>query len=99
MKIDILQAAYQDLADGSDFYDGLEDGLGAYFLDSLFSDINALLSYSGIHPVTYRYHRSLSKKFPFAIYYSIDGQMIRIFAVLDCRRKPAWTRKRLRGNL
>jgi hypothetical protein len=99
VKIEIQQTAYQDLADGTDFYDGLEVGLGSYFLDCLFSDISALLLNTGIHPVTSSYYRALSNKFPFAIYYSVDSQTIRVSAVLDCRRKPAWIRKRLRRDL
>jgi len=41
------------------------------------------------------YHRLLSKRFPFAVYYRIEGQIALVYAVLDCRRKPAWIRKKL----
>jgi hypothetical protein len=40
-------------------------------------------------------HRLLSKRFPFAIYYRIESDEVRVYAVLDCRRDPAWIRKRL----
>ena len=96
MRIEILHEAQNDLADGSLYYDDLETGLGSYFLDCLFSDIDSLILYAGIHPIIFRYHRSMSKRFPFAIYYTADSQRIRVHAVLDCRRAPAWTRKRLR---
>jgi hypothetical protein len=42
MKIQILDEAEQDLVDGFRFYDVQHAGLGDYFLDSLFSDIDAL---------------------------------------------------------
>lgn len=96
MKIRILDAASQDLIDGAKFYDLQETGLGEYFINSLFSDIDSLLIYAGIHPIRFdNYHRMLAKRFPFAIYYRIAGNMVSIHAVLDCRRNPAWARKRL----
>ena len=36
------------------------------------------------------YHRALSKRFPFAIFYTVYDEMVSIHAVVDCRRKPAW---------
>lgn len=96
MKIQILDVAQEDLALGFRFYEGQEPGLGPYFLDCLFSDIDSLLVYAGMHAVTYTYHRCLSKRFPFAIYYSLDKELVRIHAVLDCRRNPSWIRNRLR---
>jgi plasmid stabilization system protein ParE len=96
VKIEILDEAQQDLIEGFQFYENRDAGVGSYFLDCLFSDIDSLLLFAGIHQIIYGYHRSLSKRFPFAIYYDIVGDLIRIHAVLDCRRKPSWIRKRLR---
>ena len=67
-----------------------------YFLDSLNSDIESLKIYAGIHSIHFgKYHRLLSKRFPFAVYYRIEENKVRVYAVLDCRRDPAWIRKRL----
>ncbi len=96
MKIQILDAASQDLIDGARFYEKQGEGLGSYFIDSLFSDIDSLLIYSGIHPVFFGfYHRMLAKRFPFAIYYKVADKVVSVHAVLDCRRNPAWIRNRL----
>jgi len=62
----------------------------------LFSDIDSLQLYSGIHPRHFGYYRLLSKRFPFAIYYRVAGKVIRVHAVLDCRRNPAWIEERLK---
>jgi len=100
MRIRILGAAQQDILAGFDFYARQEDGLGQYFLDSLFSDIDALTLYAGIHPLSSgKYRRSLSKRFPFAIYYRIEDDTVLVYAVLDCRRSSAWTRRRLGRQL
>ena len=96
MKIEILDEAEADLAEGFHFYEGQESGLGWYFPDSLFSDIDSLLLYAGIHQIVYAYPRCLSRRFPIAIYYSVEGEIIRMFAVLDCRRNPSWIRARVR---
>jgi hypothetical protein len=95
VRIEILDEAKEDLAEGFGFYEKQEDGLGWYFLDSLFSDIDSLRVHAGVHRIVYGYHRSLSKRFPFAIYYSIERDLIRVNAVLDCRRDPSWVRRRL----
>jgi hypothetical protein len=63
-------SAERDLLVGFEFYETQAAGLGQYFLDSLFSDIDALALYAGVHPKPLSgLHRSLSKRFPFAIYY------------------------------
>jgi plasmid stabilization system protein ParE len=95
MRIEILDSAEKDLLDGFEFYQRQSKGLGAYFLDSLFSDIESLYLYAGIHALHFRYHRLLSKRFPFAIYYRLQKDIIRIYSVLDCRRNPVWSRNRL----
>jgi len=95
MRIELLDSAEKDLLDGFKFYESLSKGLGDYFLDSLFSDIESLYLYAGIHASHFRYHRLLSKRFPFAIYYRVLKDIIRVYAILDCRRNPAWIRDRL----
>ncbi len=95
MKIEILDAAEKDLLDGYDFYECQSKGLGDYFLDSLISDIESLHLYVGIHDLHFGYHRLLSKRFPFAVYYQIEKDIIQVYAILDCRRNPSWIRNRL----
>jgi hypothetical protein len=97
MKIRILDRAEDDLVQGFAFYEGQQAGIGDYFLSSLGSDIDSLRLYAGIHPTHFsRYRRLLSKRFPFAIYYTVSDDTALVHAVLDCRRDPAWIRERLR---
>ena len=96
MKIRILEAARKDLLEGYYFYENQSAGIGTYFLESLYSDIGSLVDHSGVHPVYFvEYHRLLSAKFPFAIYYKVMEDTVLVFAVLDCRREPAWIRSKL----
>ena len=43
MRIRILASAIRDLRDGQEFYDRQEAGIGDYFQDCLFSDIDSLI--------------------------------------------------------
>lgn len=89
MKIRILSSAFRDLSNGRDFYERQGEGLGGYFLDSLFADIDSRVLYAGIHRKVLGFHRLLSKRFPHAIYYQIEtGNEAVVYRVLDCRQHP-----------
>ena len=99
MKLQILGLARDDLIEGFHFYEDIETGLGDYFLACLFSDIEGLKVFGGIHITPHRhFHRALSKRFPFAIFYTVDKGVVRVRAVVDCRRKPSWIRQHLKDN-
>lgn len=88
MKLQILPSAVQDLHHGREFYARQGDSLGDYFLDSLFSDIDSLELYAGVHAKAFGYHRLLARRFPFAVYYKVDGDICFVWRVLDCRQNP-----------
>ncbi|HWY74670.1 MAG TPA: type II toxin-antitoxin system RelE/ParE family toxin [Verrucomicrobiae bacterium] len=88
MKIRILASGIADLERGKDFYERQGEGLGQYFMDSLFSDIDSLALYAGTHSTHWGYFRLLSKRFPYAVYYRIDNDVIQVWRVLDCRQHP-----------
>ena len=95
MQIRILDEAEDDLVEGAQFYDRQRAGLGGYFTDSVLADIESLLLYAGIHSRYFGYHRLLTRRFPFAVYYLVEGDAVNIYAILDCRRHPAFARHRL----
>jgi plasmid stabilization system protein ParE len=93
--VKILDAAEQDLEEGYHFYEQQSSGLGSYFLDSLYSDIDSLMYFGGTHSVVYGYYRLLARRFPFAVYYKMMDDYVVVTAILDCRRNPSWIRERL----
>lgn len=96
MKIKVLSSAIEDLYEGRLFYEKQGEGLGEYFFDSLFSDIDSLLLYGGVHIKVFGCHRMLSKRFPYAIYYKLEGEsQVVVYRVLDLRRDP----KRIKQSL
>lgn len=96
MKIQLLTSAYNDLIKGRQFYENQAENLGDYFFDSLFSDIDSLILYAGIHPQFYGYFRMLSSRFPYAIYYKLEKEPnVIVWRILDCRQDPEKMRKQL----
>jgi hypothetical protein len=99
MRVRILSSALKDLATGRGFYDDQGEGLGSYFFDSLFSDIDSLTLYGGIHRKVHGQYRMLARRFPYAIYYKIDAMgAVVVHRVLDCRRDPAKIARELEGD-
>ena len=87
-----------DLNDGKAFYDRVDSNLGDYFWDSLIADIESLYLFAGIHNKKSGYHRMVSKRFPYSIYYEVKDDIARVIAVLPMRRDPAWIVKKLKGR-
>lgn len=90
MRLQILDRASADLLDGYAFYERQAEGVGTYFLETSVSDIESLRLYGGLHRLVKGYHRLLSRRFPFAIYYKVDGNQVSFGRILDCRRNPSW---------
>ena len=96
MRLRILDLAAADLEEGFRFYERQEEGVGNYFLETLLSDIESLRIFAGVHRPQFRYHRLLSKRFPFAVYYEVEGDLVSVWRVLDCRRDPSWIKMQLK---
>lgn len=97
MKVVVTQQAQDDLLAGYRFYESQHSGVGQYFLDSLFADIDSLLLHAGAHLRVRGYYRMIAKRFPFAIYYKIEGRQARVRRILDCRRNPVWIHRQLKS--
>ncbi len=95
MKIQILHDAELDLLDGYRFYEMQVPGLGDYFIDSLYAEIDSLQLYAGAHEIRFGCHRLLARRFPFAVFYRIKEELIEVWAILDCRQDPEKTEKRI----
>ncbi|SRR6266498_2219396 len=96
MKVVVLEDAAEDLERGRRFYESCEVGVGDYFSESLLSDLDSLVLFAGIHPLYFRFHRMVSKRFPFGIYYEVEDDLAYVYAILDLRRDPLWIRSQLK---
>lgn len=84
-----------DIEAAFEWYEGEEPDLGFEFLDELRAAYRRILE----GPLKYQAFRSgirraLTRRFPYAIYFSIEGEVIVIVAVLHTARDPAeWQRR------
>ena len=97
MKIHILDRAQTQILDSARFYEMQSSGLGSYFRSSILEDIRRLRTTAGVHQVVLgKYHRSVSRRFPFGVYYRVEDDQIWVHAVLDSRRHPDWIRQQIK---
>lgn len=99
MKIRILPEAEHDLDIGAEFYESQRQGAGTHFIRSVLEDIDGLERYGGVHAKHRGFHRAISHRFPFAIFDDMNGDVIEIYAVLDCRQDPTTIDDRLRNSM
>ena len=59
MRVRILDSAHNDIRDGYWFYEDQEPGVGDYFSDTLYGEIESLALYAGIHNKRFGFHRAL----------------------------------------
>ena len=78
-----------------EWYEGEEPGLGFEFLEELRALYQRILD----HPFGYKdlrsgIRRALTRRFPYAIYFSVEADAIIILAVLHTARDPVeWQRR------
>lgn len=94
-RIEAAPAVEADVEAAFDWYELEERGLGQDFLEQLRSAYDRILD----NPLGYQALRSgirrgLTRRFPYAVYFSIEGEIIVIVAVLHTARDPAeWQRR------
>ena len=95
MTVVILEHAAEDLESSAQFCESCVSGVGDQFLDSILSDLDSPILFGRVHPIYFGFHRMLSKRFPFGVYYEVEDYVVYVYAILDLRRDPLWIRKRL----
>lgn len=95
MTIEILDLAEEDIYRGYVFYEKQESGVGDYFINTIFAEIESLHLNAGIHERHFGKYRLLSRVFPFGIFYTVPDKTVRVHAVLDLRQKPVSIASRL----
>lgn len=64
----------------------------------MYSEIDSLFLYDGIHKRVFGCHRQLCRRFPYAIYYNMRDEEISVWRVLDLRRDPTWIAEQFRTS-
>jgi len=93
--IEAAPAVEADVEAAFDWYESEEPELGFEFLEELRAAYHRIVD----HPFGYQDLRSgirrvLTRRFPYAVYFSVEGEIIVIVAVLSTARDPAeWQRR------
>lgn len=97
MKIVFHDLAKNDLDEAANFYEQQEQGLGREVYSFLARQIEQLSERAGTHLCLGNcYRAALQGRFPYyLVFYRIEGQQLRILAVLDGRRDPRRNQKLL----
>jgi plasmid stabilization system protein ParE len=94
-RVDAEPAVDFDVEAAFTWYESEEPGLGIEFLDEL----RAVYDRIAEGPLRYQelrsgVRRALTRRFPYSVYFSFEGDVIIILAVLHARRDPAeWQRR------
>jgi plasmid stabilization system protein ParE len=85
-----------DVASAFDWYERERVGLGAEFLDELAATYNRILAVpTGYQILWEQVRHARLRRFPYSVYFVIEGELVIVFAVLHGRRDPElWQQRR-----
>ena len=87
MKVVYTDRAWKDLELAFDWYEEQNPGLGLEFLDSVELTISSIEHRPQLFAIFHKqFRRALLRRFPFAIFYTLEEHSIVIHAVFDCRQ-------------
>jgi len=94
-EIEAAPAVEADVEAAFDWYESEEPGLGFEFLEELRGTYYRILDQPfGYHDLRSGIRRALTRRFPYAVYFSMEDETIVIVAVLSTARDPAeWQRR------
>ncbi|MBN2423425.1 MAG: type II toxin-antitoxin system RelE/ParE family toxin [Calditrichaceae bacterium] len=96
-KIIIRSCTERDITEAVQWYEDKVDGLGKRFLLSLDASIQAISRTPKAYPKVYKdIRRVFLNRFPYGIFYLIQGKMVVIFAVYHEKRNPENLKNRIR---
>ena len=89
LEVRLRPEAEQDLSEAAAWYEEQLSGLGHQFLDEVLAALSALTENPLVYPVVHRNtRRVLIHRFPFGVYYRIEGVTIVVPAVMHGSRDP-----------
>jgi plasmid stabilization system protein ParE len=91
MKLEFLPAAAEDLIDAAAYYESDLRGLGYEFMLEVQRITRVLVEQASLGKKIDQFHRRVAlRRFPYALIFRHDGDIIRIVAVAHHRRRPRY---------
>ena len=89
MKLKLLTAAKSDVADAIAYYNSEEPGLGSQFAAEVRKTIERILQFPNAWTsLSKRVRRCQVNRFPYAVFYSLQNDIVIVIAVLHNHREP-----------
>ena len=91
-----MVASFHDLAkvelnEAARYYEAESIGLGTAFVDEVERSVAAILEYPESSPVIRgSIRRRVLRRFPYGLLYRVRGEELRILALMNLRRRPAY---------
>lgn len=96
MKYSFHPEAEVEFNQAIDYYEDCQKGLGYDFALEVYESIERITSYPEVWPVLLNgIRRSLVRRFPYGILYTIEKDEIFILATMNLHREPEYWKKRL----
>jgi len=94
-EVRLRPEAEQDLGEAAGWYEQQQPGLGQQFLDEVTVSLSRISETPLAYPVVHRAtRRALVKRFPFGIFYLVEGGEIVVVAILHGSRNPRTWKQR-----
>jgi plasmid stabilization system protein ParE len=89
-RLVLRRQAKADIREAARWYERQRVGLGRAFVQQ----VNALLDRVRLNPMQYQIvhrevRRAIPRRFPYGVFYRIDGSEVVVFAVVDLHRDPS----------
>ena len=86
-RVLIRPRAETDLTTAQNWYEKQKSGLGSEFREEISQCVRILEEHPERRPIYYRdFRRLLTRRFPYRIFYRIEGKVVVVFRVLHVRR-------------
>jgi len=89
LELRIRPEAERDLEDAAEWYEKQLPGLGQDFLAEIYQCMKRIVEQPELYPLLHRNtRRALAQRFPFGVFYRLEGGLIIVFAVMHGSRDP-----------
>lgn len=100
MKVILRPVAEVDVNEAADFYALISPALARAFVDGLRDQLARLASNPELYQRVFgEVRRTLTRRFPFAIYYLIESDFVDVLAVLHTSRRPGAWQERIESRV
>lgn len=80
MNVELRDQTRDDLVEGAVFYAEQSGGLDEYSFKCLREDIEKIETTGGVHEQFHGFYRLLAKRFPYAIFCLVSGELVDVVA-------------------